>query len=59
MNVGVLGCGVIAHNYVDGADGFPTFDVVACADAEGVEDTLLRDDGVTIEPPAVGVEANA
>jgi predicted dehydrogenase len=34
MNVGVLGCGVIAHRYVDGAAGFPSFDVVACADVD-------------------------
>jgi acyl-CoA dehydrogenase family protein 9 len=29
------------------------------ANGYGVEDTLLRDDGVTIESPAVGAEANA
>src|SRR4051812_24706827 len=34
MNVGVLGCGIIAHRYVEGAAGFPSFDVVACADAD-------------------------
>ena len=34
MNVGVVGCGVIAHNYVEGAAAFPTFDVVACADVD-------------------------
>lgn len=34
MNVGVIGCGIIARNYVDGAHAFPTFDVVACADAD-------------------------
>ncbi|MES1247859.1 MAG: Gfo/Idh/MocA family oxidoreductase [Actinomycetota bacterium] len=34
MNVGVIGCGIIAHNYVDGSDAFPTFDVVACADVD-------------------------
>jgi predicted dehydrogenase len=39
MNVGVVGCGIIAHNYVDGADAFPTFDVVACAD---VDEQLAR-----------------
>lgn len=32
--VGVLGCGIIAHNYVEGSKGFPTFDVVVCADAD-------------------------
>src|SRR5439155_3482038 len=39
MNVGVLGCGVIAGEYVRGAAAFPTFDVVACAD---VDATLAR-----------------
>ena len=34
MNVGVLGCGVIAHHYVKGSAAFPTFDVVACADLD-------------------------
>jgi len=34
MNVGVLGCGVIAHMYVEGSAGFPSFEVVACADAD-------------------------
>jgi predicted dehydrogenase len=34
MNVGVLGCGVIARNYVEGAKAFPSFDVVACADLD-------------------------
>jgi predicted dehydrogenase len=34
VNVGVLGCGIIAHNYVKGASAFPTFDVVACADLD-------------------------
>ena len=32
MNVGVIGCGIIARNYVEGSEAFPTFDVVACAD---------------------------
>lgn len=34
MNVGLLGCGIIAHHYVEGAVGFPSFEVVACADAD-------------------------
>ena len=34
MNVGVLGCGIVAKNYVTGASAFPTFDVVACADLD-------------------------
>jgi predicted dehydrogenase len=32
VNVGLIGCGVIAHNYVKGSAAFPTFDIVACAD---------------------------
>jgi predicted dehydrogenase len=34
VNVGVVGCGMIAHDYVDGSRAFPTFDVVACADLD-------------------------
>ena len=34
MNVGVVGCGTIAHDYVEGSRIFPTFDVVACADVD-------------------------
>jgi predicted dehydrogenase len=34
LNVGVVGCGTIAHNYVDASRAFPTFDVVACADVD-------------------------
>jgi predicted dehydrogenase len=34
MNVGVLGCGIIAHAYVDAAVGFPSFDVVSCSDVD-------------------------
>lgn len=33
-HVGLVGCGVIARNYVRGAAGFDTFDVVACADLD-------------------------
>ncbi|HZR96386.1 MAG TPA: Gfo/Idh/MocA family oxidoreductase [Gaiellaceae bacterium] len=32
MNVGVVGTGVIAHNYVKGSAAFPGFEIVACAD---------------------------
>jgi predicted dehydrogenase len=32
--VGVVGCGVIAHNYVRGSVAFDTFDIVACADLD-------------------------
>jgi predicted dehydrogenase len=33
--VGVVGCGVVAHRYVEGSAAFDTFDVVACADLDG------------------------
>jgi len=33
MNVGVVGCGVIARHYVEHASAFASFGVVACADA--------------------------
>jgi predicted dehydrogenase len=32
VNVGIVGCGIIAHNYVKGAAAFPGVDIVACAD---------------------------
>jgi predicted dehydrogenase len=34
VNVGLVGCGVVAREYVEGSRVFPTFDVVACADVE-------------------------
>ena len=34
MNVGVVGCGMIAHNYVEGSAVFRSFDVIACADTD-------------------------
>jgi predicted dehydrogenase len=34
MKVGLVGCGVIAHRYVEGSAAFPTFDIVACADLD-------------------------
>jgi predicted dehydrogenase len=32
--VGVVGCGVISRNYVEGSHAFDSFDVVACADLD-------------------------
>jgi predicted dehydrogenase len=32
--VGVVGCGIIARDYIEGATGFDSFDVVACADLD-------------------------
>jgi predicted dehydrogenase len=34
--VGLVGCGFVAHHYVEGAAAFDTFDVVACADLDRV-----------------------
>jgi predicted dehydrogenase len=34
LRVGLVGCGVIAHNYVEGSAGFPTFEIVQCADLD-------------------------
>jgi predicted dehydrogenase len=34
-HVGVVGCGVVAHRYVEGSAVFDTFDVIACADLDG------------------------
>jgi predicted dehydrogenase len=34
VNVGLVGCGIIAHNYLDASRAFPTFDIVACADVD-------------------------
>lgn len=34
MNVGVVGCVIIAHHYVEQASGFRSFSVVACADVD-------------------------
>jgi predicted dehydrogenase len=34
VNVGVVGCGVVAREYLESSRVFPTFDVIACADAD-------------------------
>ena len=39
MKIGVVGCGIIAHHYVEHAVGFPSFSIVACAD---VDETAAR-----------------
>src|SRR5436305_564025 len=41
MNVGVVGCGVIAARYVEGADAFDTFDVVACSDTDSARSDAI------------------
>ena len=43
MNVGLVGCGVIAGRYVQGAAAFDTFDVVACSDTDGARSKALGD----------------
>ena len=63
VNVGLVGCGMAADEYVKGVDAFQTFDIVACADVDadrgqvfaekhGVEpvsvEELLAADGVDV-----------
>ena len=49
MRVGLVGCGVIAHNYVEGAAGFPTFDIVQVADLEpAVAETFGEKHGLPV-----------
>lgn len=53
MNVGVVGCGMVAQNYVAGSVAFPTFEIVACADADP---ELARSFARTHSLELVGVE---
>jgi predicted dehydrogenase len=47
--VGVVGCGVIAHNYVRGSAAFDSFDIVACADLdEHVADAFGAEHGLSV-----------
>jgi predicted dehydrogenase len=41
MNVGLVGCGVIAGRYVRGAEAFDSFDVVACSDTDAARSEAL------------------
>ncbi len=41
MNVGLVGCGVIAGRYVRGAAAFDSFDVVACSDMDAARSEAL------------------
>jgi predicted dehydrogenase len=51
VRVAVVGCGVIAHNYVDGARGFDSFEVVACADmSEAVAQAFAAQHGLYAAP---------
>ena len=47
LRVGLVGCGVIAHNYVRGAAAFDSFEIVACADlSETVADAFGAQHGL-------------
>jgi predicted dehydrogenase len=46
-----MGCGVIAHNYVQGAAGFESFDIVACADmSAAVAQAFAAEHGLDTAP---------
>ena len=51
--VGLVGCGVIAHNYVQGAAAFESFDIVACAD---LNQTVADAFGAQHDLPATTVD---
>jgi predicted dehydrogenase len=49
VRVGLVGCGVIAHNYVEGSAGFPSFEIVQVADLEGaVAETFGEKHGLPV-----------
>jgi predicted dehydrogenase len=41
MNVGVVGCGVISRAYVENANAFDSFEIVACADLDRAQAEAL------------------
>ncbi len=50
MNVGVVGCGVIAGRYVTGSAAFDSFDVIACSDTDAERSqTLGAEHGLLVE----------
>src|SRR5260370_30777582 len=64
VNVGVVGCGVIAGRYVTGSAAFDSFGVIACSDTDaersqtlGAEHGLLVEavDELIADPPIEGV----
>src|SRR5260221_13537767 len=64
VNVGVVGCGVIAGRYVTGSAAFDSFDVIACRDTHpeppqtpGAEHGLLVEAGAEViaDPPIAGL----
>ncbi len=51
MNVGLVGCGVIAARYVRGAEAFDSFDVVACSDTDAARSEALgAEHGLLVAP---------
>lgn len=66
MNVGLVGCGVIAGRYVKGSAAFASFDVVACSDTDSAQSTALGEEhGIRVEAvdeliadPSIGVILN-
>jgi predicted dehydrogenase len=50
VNVGVVGCGVIAGRYVTGSAAFDSFDVVACSDTDSARSEALgAEHGLLVE----------
>src|SRR5260370_37522435 len=53
VNVGVVGCGVIAGRYVTGSAAFDSFDVIACSDTDAERSqTLGPEHGLPVEAGA-------
>ena len=51
LRVGVVGCGIIARNYVTGSAAFDTFHVVACADLDrAAADAFGQEHGLEVLP---------
>jgi predicted dehydrogenase len=66
VNVGVVGCGVIAGRYVQGSAAFDSFDVIACSDTDSARSKALgAEHGLLVEAvdeliadPAIDVVLN-
>jgi predicted dehydrogenase len=43
-SVGMIGCGVISHEYATNADAFDAFEIVACADLDEARRTALAEE---------------
>jgi predicted dehydrogenase len=49
--VGVVGCGIISRNYVEGSRGFDSFEIVACADLDRAHaEALGAEFGLDVAP---------